>query len=490
MFQSYMWDHRLIYADSLDDKTQVGDMEVSSSETMQKPLVVTEKASGETLGTSGYRKPEKNSILGLNSEKNNHHPGGLHQRTSSFFSTDSGNQNLKSTDASDNVESEGTLRRALSDGQVPFCLSETLDAAWTGGSFLGLGFSKNNNLSESIDADKLSNVGLSEKLDPEDHREDLSMSRVSSSHSFLFPISTDNMEDTVSWLSMPFISFYKSLNKNFLGISRKLDTLGEYDPVYISSFRESELQSGARLLLPVGVNDTVVPVYDDEPTSIISYALASPDYVAQLSDDQLERQRETAADSIFSMHSIDSVNFQSFNSLDEMVLESSKSFSSGDEAMLSFTNSRSSLPLDPLSYAQALHARVSFVDDGPLGKVKYTVTCYYAKRFEALRRMCCPSEVDYIRCLSRCKKWGAQGGKSNVFFAKSMDERFIIKQVTKTELESFIKFAPGYFKYLSESISSRSPTCLAKILGIYQVGIPLLYYVVVVVVMMEFNYFD
>nr|GFA98726.1 1-phosphatidylinositol-3-phosphate 5-kinase FAB1B-like [Tanacetum cinerariifolium] len=95
--------------------------------------------------------------------------------------------------------------------------------------------------------------------------------------------------------------------------------------------------------------------------------------------------------------------------------------------------------------------RVEFADDGPLGKVRYSVTCYYAKRFEALRRICCPSELDFIRSLSRCKKWGAQGGKSNVFFAKTLDDRFIIKQVTKTELESFIKFAPAYFKYLSES---------------------------------------
>jgi 1-phosphatidylinositol-3-phosphate 5-kinase len=116
-----------------------------------------------------------------------------------------------------------------------------------------------------------------------------------------------------------------------------------------------------------------------------------------------------------------------------------------------------------------VHSRVSFEDGGPLGKVKYTVTSYYAKSFEALRRSCCPSELDFIRSISRCKKWGAQGGKSNVFFAKSLDDRFIIKQVTKTELESFLQFGSDYFKYLSESISTGSPTSLAKILGIYQV---------------------
>ncbi|KAA8541582.1 hypothetical protein F0562_022734 [Nyssa sinensis] len=266
---------------------------------------------------------------------------------------------------------------------------------------------------------------------------------------------------------MPFIDFYRSLNKNFLGSAQKLDRFGEYNPVYVSSFRELKLQGGARLLLPVGVNDIVVPVYDDEPTSVISYALVSRDYLDQLSGES-ERPKDSG-ESAVSSQSLDSGNLQLLSSFDEMGLESYRSLGSIDESLLSMSGFRSSLVLDPLSYTKALNPRVSFADDGPLGKVKYTVTCYYAKRFEALRRMCCPSETDFIRSLSRCKKWGAQGGKSNVFFAKTLDDRFIIKQVTKTELESFVKFAPGYFKYLSESIGTGSPTCLAKILGIYQV---------------------
>jgi 1-phosphatidylinositol-3-phosphate 5-kinase len=270
------------------------------------------------------------------------------------------------------------------------------------------------------------------------------------------------MEDYMSWLRMPFLNFYRSLNKNFLTSSEKLGTLGEYNPVYVSSFRSLELQGGARLLLPVGVNDTVIPVYDDEPTSLISYALASPEYHAQLTDEG-ERIKDTGESSSFSSLS------ESFHSLEEVSLDLYKSFGSTDESILSMSGSRSSLILDPLSYTKAMHVKVSFGDDSPDGKARYSVTCYYAKRFETLRRICCPSELDFVRSLSRCKKWGAQGGKSNVFFAKTLDDRFIIKQVTKTELESFIKFAPAYFKYLSESISSRSPTCLAKILGIYQV---------------------
>lgn len=56
---------------------------------------------------------------------------------------------------------------------------------------------------------------------------------------------------------------------------------------------------------------------------------------------------------------------------------------------------------------------------------------------------------------------------SNVCFAKSFNERFIIKQFTKTELESFEDFAPEYFEYMRDSLDSRSPTYLAKVLGIF-----------------------
>ncbi|KAK1550820.1 hypothetical protein Q3G72_025386 [Acer saccharum] len=167
----------------------------------------------------------------------------------------------------------------------------------------------------------------------------------------------------------------------------------------------------------------------------------------------------------------DSMNPLSVNFLDDTSDSYISIGGSSDESILSMSGSRGSQVLDPLSYSKDLHARISFTDDGPLGKVKYTVTCYYAKCFDALRRICCPFELDFVRSLSRCKKWEAQGGKSNVFFAKTLDERFIIKQVTKTELESFIKFGAAYFMYLSESISTGSPTCLAKILGIYQVSL-------------------
>ncbi|CAI9766054.1 unnamed protein product [Fraxinus pennsylvanica] len=476
VFQSYVWDHRLIYVASLDEKDEQDDLDVTNSEPIEKSIGVDESIfdtiipikTGSPDSVPANANRGKNYDQGL-SNRYNSYPEVVHQRTDVGINSNYGYVNpstlpnrTKSFDELDLLESNVAVRRTLSDGQVPICLSDTLDAAWTGENHPGVGVPMNNNLPEPFEAHSTNTAGVAEKLDVEDHGDNLSMSKVSQLPFELSTKGSDIMED---WLGVSFISFYSSLN-NFLGTDQKLDTLNEYNPVYISSFRESEFQGGAKLLLPVGVNDTVIPVYDDEPTSIISYALVSPAYLVQLSD-ELERPKDSA-DSVFSLQALDAGNLQSFLSSDEMTLESYRSLGSGDENISSFS-SHSSLPLDPLSYTKALHAKVTFVDDGPTGKVKYTVTCYHAKRFEALRRICCPSEMDFIRSLSRCKKWGAQGGKSNVFFAKTLDDRFIIKQVTKTELESFIKFAPGYFKYLSESLGSGCPTCLAKILGIYQV---------------------
>jgi 1-phosphatidylinositol-3-phosphate 5-kinase len=232
----------------------------------------------------------------------------------------------------------------------------------------------------------------------------------------------------------------------------RFTSLADYIPKYIELFCELSQKGGARLFLPTGANDIVIPVFDDEPTSVISYALVSPMYCFQLSD---ESSKNRDKDSSLPLPVYDSGNFNPFHLFEE--------FGSHYDVTSSVSGVRGSLAPDQV------HLSVSFEDGGPLGKVKYNVTCYYAKKFEALRRSCCPSELDFLRSISRCKKWGAQGGKSNVFFAKSLDDRFIIKQVTKTELESFLKFGTEYFKYLSESISTGSPTCLAKILGIYQV---------------------
>lgn len=479
LFQSIMWDHRLINVSRTKNSIQNGPEDLIAGK--EKPLNANEipseptapaipevplsRVASDPVDTMLNRSPNLKTELDHQIKK----VDGVDQDNERF---ENGNQGEESkTNHPDPLLSGKNVRRALSEGQILTVamvnLSDTLDAAWTGETHPS--FAEEN-----------------DKTASEQHSDPISTNAVSSLNGFIMSgslnahtgddsnrvlkslnhsVPSDIVDETVGWLGLPFLSFYRALNKNFLMGSQKLDLLTEYSPVYVSSFQESDLQSGGRFFLPVGLNDTVISVHDDEPTSMIAYALASSEYNSQLLE-EAEKVRDSES---VSLSFSDTTHTQSMPSFDDSASDSLKSLGSLDDCTLSLSGSRGSLGLDPLSYTKALHAKVNFSDDGPHGKARYSVICYYAKRFEALRRICCPSELDYIRSLSRCKKWGAQGGKSNVFFAKTLDDRFIIKEVTKTELESFIKFAPAYFKYLSESISSGSPTCLAKILGIYQV---------------------
>ncbi|XVE97820.1 hypothetical protein REPUB_Repub03eG0051900 [Reevesia pubescens] len=485
LFLSYVWDQCLIHANSSINNNMQEVMSSSIPKLGLKPVSSVEKLVEMNVSPKPSKafsschsalvepKPDININQGGNTGEISK-PGGDHKENGmdhDFSNRKEAEPSLSSSvntsEKSDSLESGKVVRRALSEGEFPMeNLSDTLEAAWTGESHPTSVAPKENGYSvpDSLVAD-LSTAVTSDLGSRTSDRGEVEVAR--SPQSALPTKGLESMEKSMSWASMPFLNFYSSFNKNSLFNAQKL-SLSEYNPVYVSSFRELERQSGARLLLPIGINDTVVPVYDDEPTSIIAYALVSSDYHSQMSE--LERPKD-AADSAVSSSIFDSLNLLALSSFNDSSSDTYRSFGSGDDSILSLSGSHSSLVSDPQLYTKDLHARVSFTDDGPLGKVKYSVTCYYAKRFESLRRTCCPSELDFIRSLSRCKKWGAQGGKSNVFFAKTLDDRFIIKQVTKTELESFIKFGSAYFMYLSNSINTRCPTCLAKIVGIYQVSL-------------------
>ncbi|XP_047341042.1 putative 1-phosphatidylinositol-3-phosphate 5-kinase FAB1C [Impatiens glandulifera] len=348
-------------------------------------------------------------------------------------------------------------------------LSETIDSAWTGTT---QPFSK----PQLLKTEDGSPVGSTRQMNQNDSPTSgriMSPTRVYSFDSAL------RLRDRIR-KGLPPSSLYLSTLRSFhasgdyrnmvrdpvSNMQRKFDPLLNSTPLFISSM--SFMPEGGRFFPQTGINDLVITVYDNEPTSIISHALSSKDYENWISGrpnvgnegsvNVGELSRENSTSSSFSV-------WPSFGSLD---LDHIHFGNYGSESSLSstvsglFTDSKSSP-----------HPKISFGDDSSVagGKVRFSVTCYFAKQFVDLRKKCCPSEVDFIRSLSRCKRWGAQGGKSNVYFAKSLDERFIIKQVQKTELESFEEFAPEYFRYLTDSLNSGSPTCLAKVLGIYQVSV-------------------
>jgi 1-phosphatidylinositol-3-phosphate 5-kinase len=83
-----------------------------------------------------------------------------------------------------------------------------------------------------------------------------------------------------------------------------------------------------------------------------------------------------------------------------------------------------------------LLADITNIDKSPhiryewtIGKrLKFSCTVYYAKQFDALRRRCGVNDL-FVKSLTSCVNWTAEGGKSRSNFWKTSDERFIIKSL-------------------------------------------------------------
>jgi 1-phosphatidylinositol-3-phosphate 5-kinase len=241
-------------------------------------------------------------------------------------------------------------------------------------------------------------------------------------------------------------------------------------PTIVSLTGRLSAPGAARLKLPPGISDTIINVYDDEPTSIIAYALLTPDYQASLWEAVAENDREKPREKFQEKEENENTDFSSIMDSIHHLDECNASIDVKNDLIHKRKMFRTA-SMDVLAIREKRDVKVAFTESSQSGKVEFHVTCYYAKQFDVLRKKCCGGDMDYIRSMSRCRKWGAHGGKSNVFFAKTMDDRFVVKQVTSTEKISFLGFAPRYFNYLTESLNSGSPTSLAKIVGLYRVSV-------------------
>ncbi|RWS02330.1 Csa-PIP kinase-like protein [Dinothrombium tinctorium] len=226
---------------------------------------------------------------------------------------------------------------------------------------------------------------------------------------------------------------------------------------------------------PFDVNEHFLPsmrdklpiiIRDNDPGSIIAFTLASAEYEKQLS----ELLRTAASPNIKKKHVPSDVSDTKDN---EISLGSTATSFNSSKA----TNSSS----------QEMHIDLQFND----------VTCklhchvYFAEQFRRLRAEIIEvdigsppgnstpmsysagshaTEAMFIRSISRSIPWTARGGKSKSNFFKSIDDRFILKEMTSTEFQSFLSMAKSYFDYVTNSISESKPTLLAKIVGVYKIS--------------------
>jgi len=146
-------------------------------------------------------------------------------------------------------------------------------------------------------------------------------------------------------------------------------------------------------------------------------------------------------------------------------------------------------PSDPLAFVSRSANAASDAFDDHVALKEHGVTAYFAPQFRAARLAWWESrrerrsfasseqtgstftvsrgaekekekdvEAVFADALAECSPWdvGARGGKSRAFFARSRDGRFVVKQVSKVELECLLSgFAEAYFARLRANSLAR-----------------------------------
>ncbi|KAI4352822.1 hypothetical protein L6164_007038 [Bauhinia variegata] len=272
-----------------------------------------------------------------------------------------------------------------------------------------------------------------------------------------------SMQDSNEWFWKPFADIQKNVRDVQKRYLSRVESISSYISEHLPSAHQLISEESTRMHIPLRTDNYIVSDFEGELSSIIACALTllkDSCLVAEADDEDYERESGIASkttersDGLLYGATIMSPRF-SFSSSDSDSVHSMGSTSS-EESRTSRSPENHSIEIG-FGYAKSL------------GREKYSVICHYVSQFQELRNWCCPSELDYIASLSRSRNWDAKGGKSKSFFAKTLDDKFIVKEIKKTELESFLGFGPLYFKYMKDSFETGSQTCLAKVLGIYQV---------------------
>eukprot|EP00003_Mantamonas_plastica_P006251 TRINITY_DN1507_c1_g1_i6.p1 TRINITY_DN1507_c1_g1~~TRINITY_DN1507_c1_g1_i6.p1 ORF type:complete len:1040 (+),score=344.71 TRINITY_DN1507_c1_g1_i6:236-3355(+) len=296
----------------------------------------------------------------------------------------------------------------------------------------------------------------------------------------------------------------------------------------LSDYLDADLieTSTEHLTLTPGYQERIVAVYEDEPSSIIAYALSSNEYYRKTQESKNRALwTEDGGTPVGSFNATgDTLGVYSGNSeqpFDSHLSEESSSSASvakssddhddGEQGESSAAHKRYQEeheeqerdhkrleePHEPELGHPELHGANPFESNQPLnikedclpmllskershirlkltdnlvGKSKIDCTIYYGIQFAALREIYCGGQQDFVESLARCAKWDPAGGKSGATFLKTKNERFVIKQVHRVELLSFLEFADDYFEYMSKAFTSGLPTILVKILGVYRIS--------------------
>ena len=195
-----------------------------------------------------------------------------------------------------------------------------------------------------------------------------------------------------------------------------------------------------------GVDGIVLPVMDEQWSTIIAYSLSSSEYGKQFR--------------YYSRHDVSS----------DVASSSEEAGRRGQRPRSPPVTSRVAEGIEgKMLVRNKSHIKHTFRDHGEKGQVtaKFVCTSYWATQFHAVRQVFLRQsrsenagkaeteddniEKGYIESLSSAYSWAASGGKSGASFARTSDDRFVIKCISRTELQMFLDCAPAYFEYLSKA---------------------------------------
>ena len=212
-----------------------------------------------------------------------------------------------------------------------------------------------------------------------------------------------------------------------------------------------------------------IRIYEDEPSSIIAYLLSQVSYRAFVDD---AGSRAASAGSGTGDLTATKASAEAGPDAPPRAAGTASSTSKGPAAadkrgtaVKAIKRGKRSLAADAMAAASAAAAAAAeslaaqeaadraedesaanFKHQWSEGPTKFYCQIFFAKEFRDLRCLLHgkgeQGEDDFVRSLSRCVKWDPHGGKSKADFSKMLDDRYILKQMSRPEAQSSIEFIP------------------------------------------------
>lgn len=227
--------------------------------------------------------------------------------------------------------------------------------------------------------------------------------------------------------------------------------------------------------LAPGMNGIILPVYDEQLSTTIAYSLASLEYAKQFK--HYSRNDSAAASDGGDNGQVDRTlgepqtgfrpNDNANGAEAAMQIAANLPPAAGTPARTAELDELKDIERRMLTRSKS-HIKHTFREFDDKGQVtcKLVCTTYWATQFHAVRQVFLSRpfgkfdqtdadnddvEQSYLESLSSAALWDASGGKSGASFARTSDDRFVIKCISRTELQMFLDCAPAYFEYLSKA---------------------------------------